>query len=475
MRIGLCGALALLVGCATEGAPEKESATGGALRKDQKERSAVTSTAMRPPLSAEIEAAERPARGGPVGSPLSVRTPSDSPAQARPVVAIPASEWKGLNARIVDPGGKALRHFFSALSRTARGDAGAITRVTHFGTSLLGADGPTAEIRKRMQARFGRAGKGWVNAAPGWKWYEPRDVRYRHRGWRGRNVVSNHLRDGHYGLGGVCGLASRSASVTWEAEADTLDLYYRGLPNGGRLTVRVDEQPPVIVEVKDAAAADAFRLFRAAGPGRHRFRVEATGAVRLYGATLERRAKAGLVWDSIPLIGARGERLLNFDAPHLSRQVARRAPDLIVAMFGGNELAERRMNLKVYGRRYAEAIRRLRAGRPEASCLVISPPDHGRRMRGTVRTDPLLLKITEVQRGLARELGCAFLNGISVMGGPGSAARGARRKPKTYYVDYTHLTPSGDRLLGGQIAKALLRSFAHSPHALRARAPVVER
>jgi hypothetical protein len=118
------------------------------------------------------------------------------------------------------------------------------------------------------------------------------------------------------------------------------------------------------------------------------------------------------------------------------------------------------MNLKYYERQYRRAIKRLRAGRPEASCLVMSPQDHGLWKKKRIVTDPLLEKIVRVQRRLASDVGCAFFDSVAAMGGPGAAGRGYRAKPRLFYRDLTHLTPAGDRILGDQLYKALMKAFA---------------
>src|SRR5690606_15212438 len=48
---------------------------------------------------------------------------------------------------------EALAPFFEALTRTDIGYAGAITRAGHWGDSVLGNDGITSAIRRRLQAR----------------------------------------------------------------------------------------------------------------------------------------------------------------------------------------------------------------------------------------------------------------------------------------------------------------------------------
>ena len=41
-------------------------------------------------------------------------------------------------------------------------------------------------------------------------------------------------------------------------------------------------------------------------------------------------AQAGVIYDSLGIVGARASRMLNFDEGHLAGQIAHRSPDLLV-------------------------------------------------------------------------------------------------------------------------------------------------
>ena len=99
---------------------------------------------------------------------------------------------------------------------------------------MIGADGTTSAVRRRLQKRFGSGGKGWVNLAPGWQWYRQKDVIYKNRGWKSKTVASNKLSKarfgvGRYGYGGVAGIGW-GAKSTYETYAERLELYYMAFP-----------------------------------------------------------------------------------------------------------------------------------------------------------------------------------------------------------------------------------------------------
>ena len=70
-----------------------------------------------------------------------------------------------------------LQAFFHALTLSDLGYEGALTRVGHWGDSVLGNDGISSAIRRRMQARFGDGGHGFHALHK----YDPS---YRHQGIR---------------------------------------------------------------------------------------------------------------------------------------------------------------------------------------------------------------------------------------------------------------------------------------------------
>jgi len=351
-----------------------------------------------------------------------------------------------------------LDRFFQALTKTA--EKKGTTRILHYGASVLGSDGPTSVTRRLLWKAFGDAGKGWVNVGPGWKWYRPRDVSFKPRGWKSRTVVNHQLKDGRYGLGGVAAIGGPGARTTFKAEADRLELWYKAGPKSGSVSITIDEDAPQVFDLSAETEQDAWKRLDLK-PGKHTITVKVDkGVVRLYGVVLE-RGDHGVVYDTVPLIGARGSRLLKFDETHIADQLRHRAPDLVIANFGGNELVDERMNMGVYERQYRTALERLFRPHAGAACLVMGPTDHARKVDGRPRPDPQLPKVIAVQKTLAKELGCAFYDSTAATGGLGVSIRTQRTDKPLYYTDYAHLTPEGNKVLGTQTYRALMSAYAN--------------
>ncbi|HIA04731.1 MAG TPA: hypothetical protein EYN06_10605 [Myxococcales bacterium] len=381
--------------------------------------------------------------------------------KAEPKVVISPREFEGITQEFEDPSGKALDHFYESLQATALKKKQTVTRITHYGASVIGADGMTSIARRKLQARFGYAGKGWVNMTAGWKWYRQKDVVFRDKGWKSRVITQGALKNGHYGYGGVAALSWGGALSSYKVHADTLELYYLKHKGGGDVLLKVEGGAEKLINTRSETSEDAHETIKAEGKGPHKFivRAKGKGQAHLYGVTLE-SSGPGVVYDCLGMIGTRASRILNYDEAHLKQTVAYRKPNLQIIMYGGNELADRRMNLRVYEKKYRNVIQRIRSGRPEGSCVIMTPVDHGERVRGRVKTVPLLKKVITIQQRIAKDFGCGFFNTWKAMGGEGAMGRWYRAKPRLAWGDYAHLTRDGDRVMGAMIYKAIMKGFS---------------
>ena len=165
------------------------------------------------------------------------------------------------------------------------------------------------------------------------------------------------------------------------------------------------------------------------------------------------------VYDSLGLVGARANRLLNFDAEHIRRQLEIRGVNLIVLGFGGNEASDDRPEDAFYDD-YMAVLQRMRQGRDDLGCLVFSPLDQASRERGRIRTLPTLPRILAAQRRAAFDSGCAFYDTWQAMGGENAMRRWYKARPRLAMGDFRHATPAGYEVIGNMFYKALLAGFA---------------
>lgn len=350
---------------------------------------------------------------------------------------------------------EALAPFFAALARTEAGEG--ITRVTHLGDSSIGLDGIPHGMRRRFQEQFGDAGAGFVVLEPPTDSYANRTVNVRSGpAWRSCVVVRRCRRDGHYGLGGVLA-DSRGRSATTIAPRDgrrmtRAELWYLAQPNGGRLRFELGEASAEI-DTEASALEDRWHVLEGEGT----VRVRALGGrVRAYGVVLE-NGGPGVVWDSLPLVGAFTHRMLAFDEAHFARQLAHRDPDLVVLSFGGNDL--RRIVGGTSPERFREeteqVLARVRAAAPEAACLLVGINDH--TASGATEVQPRHIEaVIAAQRAAAGNQGCAFWDQIAAMGGPGSFRAWQRRGLAA--ADGKHLSARGREVIAARLHAALMHA-----------------
>lgn len=385
-------------------------------------------------------------------------------------ITIAPEELEGLVRSIEDPSGRAMDAFYGALVRTAKGSPDAITRVAHWGDSTIAADDVTGTVRRRLQKRFGDAGHGFHLVGKGSLPYRHKDVNWDEpRNWNIYSVISDERSDGRYGYGGFLQRATGGAKATFGTvdhapvgkSLSRVEVWYQAHPEGGALDVSLDGGAPQTVNLRSEVVEDRFWTTEVPdGPHRFSLKVAGRGDARVYGVAMERPGP-GVVYDSLGIVGARANRLLNVDPAHFAAQVARRSPDLLVLAFGGNEAGDERMNFEKYREQLAKVVRIVRAGRPEASCLLLAPLDQGEvGPRGGVRTMPTIPRIVESQRVVAAAEGCAFFDTWTAMGGNGAMGRWYKSKPRLGWGDYRHAAPAGYEVIGNLFYKALLKGFA---------------
>lgn len=387
-----------------------------------------------------------------------------------PAVEISSDELKGVVREIEDPSGKAMDVFYGALLATARAGDGAVTRIAHWGDSTIAADNVTGTLRRRFQRRFGDAGHGFILPGRSTMPYRHEDVVAKESGpWKFANIIRGERDDGLYGLGGVLfwskkggklGFATNAKEGGIGREIERFDVYFNRHPGGGKLTWSTDLGERQTIDTKGDLADDFMKIDLPKGSHSLDLEVLGDGDVRLYGVVME-NAGPGVVYDSLGIVGARASRLLNADAAHFAGQVRKREPNLMILAFGGNEADDRKMGMARYKETLTKAIKLVRAGRPEASCLLMAPLDQGEvGPRGKVRTMPMIPKIVQAQREVAVAEGCAFFDTFTAMGGNGSMKRWYDARPRLGWGDFRHATPAGYEVIGNVFYKALLKGFS---------------
>jgi lysophospholipase L1-like esterase len=381
---------------------------------------------------------------------------------------------------IEDPSGHALDAFFERLARTDRREAGAITRVMHYGDSTIASDYISGTVRRRLQARFGDAGHGFVLIANPWRWYFHNDVFHVSSGdWAVSRLQGPAAPDRMYGLGGASftsyggGVAAfgTAAHGDFGRNVSRYDLYYLEQPGGGDVEFTVRGAPPQRFSTRGPEKVSRVHSVTTAdGDSRLTLRAAGGGPVRLFGVSLE-RDEPGVVYDALGAHAAMAMHWERQDRAHWSDQLVLHDPALIVVQYGTNESDMVRFNGDAYERAFAGLIDELHEVAPRASILVVAPLDRAEVRDGRLATRRAILDLVSIQEHVALGHGAAYWNTFEAMGGEGSIARWYRTRPQLAGGDLTHPTPRGAQVLGDMLADGLIHAYESRAANLTARAP----
>jgi lysophospholipase L1-like esterase len=369
---------------------------------------------------------------------------------------------------IEDPSGHALDAFFARLARTDHQEAGAVTRILHYGDSTIASDFISGTVRRRLQARFGDAGHGFILVANPWQWYFHNDVFHTAEGgWSASRLGGPMAPDGLYGLGGVSFTSYGGGAATFGTagsgdfgrKVSRYDLYYLEQPGGG--TVEVITRGAPIEKFSTRGKAKVSRVHAIRVPdGESRLTVRAIGGgqVRVFGVALERDGP-GVVYDALGSHAAIALYWQRQDRAHWKDQLDLRDPALVVFQYGTNESENTRLDLDAYEHALGDLVDEIKASAPNASVLVLSPLDRADWQGGKMPTKPVIFDLVAIQRRVALAHGVAFWNTFEAMGGQGSMGRWVRTHPTLGGPDLTHPTPRGAEVIGDLLSDALMNAY----------------
>ena len=364
-----------------------------------------------------------------------------------------------LRQAIEDPDG-AMLNFYDSLMQADEGLN--ITRIIHYGDSHVAADILTGTMRRKLQYRFSDAGTGFVLAGKPWAWYSRSGVAsLSSDGWKveGLNQASL-MTDGRFGLAGVSLSTDRiNQWLSMQAPCSRFDIYLMKQPTGGAIDVLLDGIEMYRRVSLAAKKTEPFYLeVKAENAGNHSLEIRTTtqGEVKVFGVAIEHN-RAGVVYDALGINGARLYRPLNWDWQIFANNLEHRAANLIIIAYGSNEVSDIDLDLKEYGRNFSDLLNRLHDASPDASLLVIAPPDRAALVNRKWQTVKRMSALVATQRRAAMETGAAFWNLFQAMGGAGSIERWANRS--LAQTDRVHLSSAGYKLVAEMLYAEMMRGY----------------
>jgi lysophospholipase L1-like esterase len=372
------------------------------------------------------------------------------------------------NVSIEDATGHTLDAFFARLARTDRGETGAVTRILHYGDSTIASDYISGTMRRRLQARFGDAGHGFILIANPWEWYFHNDVNHGSSGeWKASRLAGPVAPDGMYGLGGVS-FSSYGGDAAWFGtttrgdygrHVGRFDVYYLEQPGGGDIEVSINGGKSERFSTRGDGKVSRVHSVRIDdGEAKLNVRSAGGGPARLFGVALERE-RPGVVYDALGSHAAMAVYWRRQNAAHWKEQLALRDPALVIFQYGTNESDLWKLDRAEYEQALAGLIDELRDAAGGAPVLMVAPLDRAESKEGRLVTKQVILDLVAIQRRVALAHGAAFFDTFTAMGGEGSMARWYRARPQLAGGDLTHPTPLGAEVLGTMLSGAIVRAY----------------
>ena len=242
-----------------------------------------------------------------------------------------------------------LSRFFSTLASLEAGVRTEPVTIVHLGDSHIASDSLTRGIRRRLQARFGDAGRGMMVPAGAYKYAVADGVTFKRVGhWSAYN--SFRRKGGPYALSGVrLVTSSRGAKLLLTSQGDPFDW--------GEVTVVTGPKQGIVrlsagsetVEFNARAATRGSKVVRVtARAGKLTVTAGGGGATTVLSWSIGRDTP-GIRYVNFGLAGATANVTRRWSRELVANDIAHLKPDLIVWGYGTNEGFNDGLDLETYG------------------------------------------------------------------------------------------------------------------------------
>lgn len=353
----------------------------------------------------------------------------------------------------------AMDGFYSAISASKQNKLDRPVRVSWYGDSVIATDAIPARLRARLQGELGDGGPGFIYIVPPHRFCAHEAVARTNDGdWKTHAISTLPVADGLYGVGGASA-ETYSGNATIKLLAGTatnVELYYVGQPKGGTATIKADGKD--ILEASTTAEAKAGGHAVGTTAAAKKFELATKGKVRLYGVDIANAT--GAVVDNFGIVSVHAKNFGARNADDFTAELAHRKADLMIVQIGANEAQWLSASAKAmvdYQAQFEKALAPLRKGRPEATCLVVSPLDQAEAKDDGYVSKPVIAAIVEAQRKAAKAAGCAFYATFDWMGGKGSAAKWFKKG--FIGSDFVHPSRKGANKMTDALYDALMAGY----------------
>ena len=417
------------------------------------------------------------------GAPSQFATGTEATAQFEPAVLPPA---------------KSLANFYAGLAALASGRRGQPVTIFHFGDDRIAYDRFAGALREHLIGRFGGAGRGLM--MPGL--FPVRGMKAERSGsWTLASAAASA--PGPFGITGA--RMTSAANDAWlrftsaQGAFDWVEVTFMTGPGFGSALVSVDGGTKLVPTHAIAPNETSIRiavkgheiLIKPRGDGPVSVLSVATGT-----------NTPGIAYSNLGLPEATASTPGKWTADFAANDLAKLNPDLILLGYGTREGFEDGLDVRQYEMRLRLVIDQIKAWAPQASLLVIGPPDAARlptfagsagaqvcralnsqeiaiydRMNGRAderlarwHAPPRLDAVRQAQRRAAAQSGAFYWDWSKYMGGACSIHAWASFTPPLAEPDHVTLTEAGDDRSARALFAELMAGYDSYQRALQAKA-----
>lgn len=174
----------------------------------------------------------------------------------------------------------------------------------------------------------------------------------------------------------------------------------------------------------------------------------------------------GVAVDNVAMRGSSGYTFTFMDEAHFGNSLKVSNVGLVILQFGGNSIPhiDSEAKAKTYGRKIQRQIQLFKRLLPEADILLVGPSDMANKEGLIWVSYPFVSSVRDAMQEVAMAEGVAYFDMLELMGGAGSMSIWAAMKPPLAGPDHIHFTPSGARLVGKALVKAIDNELARHAH-----------
>ncbi|MDR2836771.1 MAG: hypothetical protein LBV69_11395 [Bacteroidales bacterium] len=373
-----------------------------------------------------------------------------------------------------------LANFFTKLKNISKYGT---VRIMHYGDSQIEGDRMTADIRNRLQEKFGGNGIGLVSPITiyaQWslnqEWsdnwlrftgYGYIDTLIKHRKYgpmitlcrfspvnnneifvRPENIYSAslHLYKSNIGYGNSSnfrkivvyyGNAKEKTKITLSSEGNIL----------ATDSLQVGEDLYTYSYISNSYLSDI------------RLDFESYDSPDFYGISLE--DTYGITVDNIGLRGSSGDVFSNQNATILSQSYANLGVDLFILQFGGNAIVNVSDDKSIdqFISYFKYHVNFLKSLNPNSEFILIGPSDMSIKVKNNYESYPHIEKFIKKLKKMSFECNIAYWDSYKAMGGKNSMPLWVKATPPLAEEDYVHFSPKGANIMSHLFYNALMFEY----------------